>query len=270
MNTILLSSAILGGMGLIAGIVLVIAYKKLKVEEDSRIEEITALLPGINCGACGYASCHDYAVNIVEKGAKPGACAPSGDGVSEKISEIVGVAVSAGEKKKAVVKCFTKERKMSALYVGRQDCSSANQLGGGMLCKEGCLGLGDCAAVCPFDAIKMLPSGTAYTDYDRCTGCGICVASCPRKIIELVAPREDKCVYVGCSNTQPAKETRQTCSSGCIACLLCVKKGPEGMFTINNNLSAVVSQPDTSFSLEQIKCAPGCIYELSAGSKSKS
>ena len=54
--------------------------------------------------------------------------------------------------------------------------------GGAKSCAYGCLGLGDCAAVCPFDAMHVV-DGVARVDYDKCKGCGMCAQKCPKHII---------------------------------------------------------------------------------------
>lgn len=61
---------ILAAIGLVLGIVLVIAEKILHVHEDERIKEVEKMLPNFNCGACGHAGCHDMAESIVKGEAK--------------------------------------------------------------------------------------------------------------------------------------------------------------------------------------------------------
>ncbi len=65
--TILWAVLILLGIGLIFGIILAIASKVLYVKEDERIDEVVKMLPGANCGACGYAGCRALAEAIVSK-----------------------------------------------------------------------------------------------------------------------------------------------------------------------------------------------------------
>ena len=45
-------------------------------------------------------------------------------------------------------------------------------------CPFGCLGYGDCAEACPFDAI-VVENGVARIDTAACTGCGTCAKICP-------------------------------------------------------------------------------------------
>ena len=55
-------------VGAVGAIILVAAAKFMAVEEDPRIEEVSACLAGANCGGCGYAGCADYAKAVVLDG----------------------------------------------------------------------------------------------------------------------------------------------------------------------------------------------------------
>ena len=63
--TILYSVLILAGLGLLFGVGLVLFGVLFHVQEDERIKEVEKLLPNANCGACGYAGCHQMAENLV-------------------------------------------------------------------------------------------------------------------------------------------------------------------------------------------------------------
>lgn len=63
---ILWGSLILAGLGLLLGILLVIAEKFFHVEEDPRIAEVEKMLPNANCGACGFPGCHGMAEALVK------------------------------------------------------------------------------------------------------------------------------------------------------------------------------------------------------------
>ena len=260
--TVLQSIAVLGSLGIIAGLILAAAFNKLKVEDDPAVEDILKVLPGINCGACGYASCRAYSQAVAQGKAGAGLCAPGGQETAEKIIEIKGGDLSSCEKKpqKAFVMCKPEKRKFSASYKGIKSCSAANISGGGMECRYGCLGYGDCVRGCPTGAIKINSFGVAEVIPGKCSGCGICLKVCPRGIIEIRELTGDRAVYVGCSNQQSAKHTRQVCSYGCIGCGLCVKRSPEGAFVLKSNLSRVQKQ-DPGIDIEKIKCPTGCIYE---------
>ncbi len=65
MPTILIAGLVLGAIGVVLGLGLAIASKYLAVEVDSRVEDITKMLPGYNCGACGNPGCSGMAEQIV-------------------------------------------------------------------------------------------------------------------------------------------------------------------------------------------------------------
>ncbi|MGM0442156.1 MAG: RnfABCDGE type electron transport complex subunit B [Elusimicrobiota bacterium] len=259
--TVLHSVLVFGIIGLAAGLILVISYSKLKVKEDPKIRKIGEILPGINCGACGYASCHEYAVAVASKDETVDKCVAGGDEVANEIAGILGVESGSGSQIKAVVKCGVQNRKYNARYGGPENCGAADLVGGGLSCKYGCFGYGDCVDACPFDAIHLNDNNLPEVNFDKCTGCGLCVEACPRNIIELVQPEDGRIVYVGCSNEQSGKNTRQVCDSGCIGCKICEKKAPEGMFVVKDNLAGVDHQ-DREAVVDEIKCPTGCIYEL--------
>ncbi len=242
--------------------ILVISYGKLKVSETPDIKKVSRVLPGVNCGACGYASCHEYAVSVVEGKAEINECIPGGDKTAEKIGKILGLESEAGGQFKAVVKCGVRDRKYNARYKGPKSCVAADLVAGGLSCKYGCFGYGDCVEVCPFDAIYLNENNLPKVDFKKCTGCGLCVKACPRNIIELVEPEKNRIVYVGCSSKQSGKNTRTVCDSGCIGCKICEKQGPEGMFKVEDNLAGVKIQNQKA-DTDKIKCPPGCIYEFS-------
>ncbi|MCP4137944.1 MAG: RnfABCDGE type electron transport complex subunit B [bacterium] len=212
-------------IGTVFGIILSIAKLKLKVDKDPRIEEIQEVLPGANCGACGEPGCSGYATKIVMEGKDMCLCPVGGDDVIQGIAAIMGVeAGEAGIALIARVNCQggLAETSKSFVFEGPKTCSAANGfMGGFKACSHGCLGLGDCTVVCPFDAILMGENDLPIVDPIACTGCGNCVTACPRSIINLV--REDHDVFVLCKNTEKAPVMKKGCSVGCIGCRLCVK-----------------------------------------------
>lgn len=257
------SIAAFGAIALAAGIILAVAYSKLKVEEDPTVEKITEALPGLNCGACGYASCHEYAQHIAEKESDFELCRPGGDEAVRQIADILGVEGEGDSVKvKAVVRCGVKDRTYSAVYEGAgESCLAMNVTGAGMACRYGCLGGGDCVEVCPTAAIELNQNDLPVVSYEKCIGCGLCVEACPRDIIELVEPLNEEIVYVGCMSLQSAKDTKSICGEGCIGCKLCEKRAPEGMFLVEENLASVKKQVE-KVDVTGIKCPPDCIYVL--------
>lgn len=83
---VLYAVLILAGLGLILGIGVAIASKILYVKEDKRVETVTKMLPGYNCGACGYPGCSGMAEALVSQEEKtPDKCKPSKKEVKEQI-----------------------------------------------------------------------------------------------------------------------------------------------------------------------------------------
>lgn len=227
-------------IGIICAVMLAVASKIMAVKEDERFPVVRECLPGANCGACGFAGCDGYAHALIEDdGVKTNLCIPGADGVSKKLSEILGVAFEDVVEQVAVIKCkgdcnVTSE-KMD--YQGIESCAAAKLLFGGTgKCTFGCMGLGDCAKVCPNNAI-CLENGIAHINTRLCIGCGMCAGVCPNKLISIM-PDVEK-VLVTCSNTEKGAITRKECSHGCIACKKCEKECPVGAVTVENNLAKI-------------------------------
>ena len=106
-------------------------------------------------------------------------------------------------------------------------------------CPFGCLGYGDCAEACPFDAI-VVENGVARIDTAACTGCGTCAKICPRGIISMVDQASSPTAsVVTCKNTMAGAKTRKVCSVGCIGCQKCAKTCPTQSITVENNLARI-------------------------------
>ncbi|MGB9586462.1 MAG: RnfABCDGE type electron transport complex subunit B, partial [Anaerolineales bacterium] len=224
MEIFLASILVLGLLGFMFAALLGLAADYFKVEEDPRLVQVVEALPGTNCGACGSASCYNFAERLLAGEVQVNGCVAGGEEVAKKLAEIMGVEELAVHKKIAAVHCGAKEnqRKKKAVYSGVKTCAAANLVdNGGLLCSYGCLGYGDCFNVCPFDAIEM-KGGLPVIDPEKCTGCGKCVAACPRKIISLI-PYNFR-IIVACSSRDRGAETRKICPVGCIACKICEKQ----------------------------------------------
>jgi len=229
----------MAGLAIIFASILAFADKKLKVEEDPKVDRINHLLPGVNCGACGFVSCHDFAEHIVKEGIDPAKCCVAGEETVEKLFKEAGLS---GEKiypKTPLVHCAAEEenKKPAAEYKGIETCDAAGLVfGGGMQCQYGCMGFGDCSEACPFDALHMV-NKLPKVDLKKCTGCSKCAEACPRKIIEMAEKGDEKIFYVACSSYDNALRVREICGVGCIACGICEKLSPEKFFKVENNLS---------------------------------
>ncbi len=242
--TIIASVITLGVMGLLFGGGLAYASMKFAVKIDPRVEMIRNILPGANCGGCGYPGCSGYAEAVVQGNAPPTLCSPGGSTTVEKIASILGVEVGKFEPMVCVVQCRggKKEAKEKFVYYGIKDCNAAVLLGGGSkACIYGCLGLGSCEEACPYNAIKINENRIPVVDEDLCTGCGLCVSACPKGITKLV-PRSQK-VYVSCVNKERGKKVKDVCSVGCTGCTLCAnpKTTPSGKVKMEDNLPVIPS-----------------------------
>lgn len=237
---ILIPVAILSILGFALAIVLGYSADKFKVEKNPLIDELLVVLPGVNCGACGYAGCENYAVNIANSGASLTLCAVGGPPVATKIGDIMGVQVSTADVMVAYVKCNgdCNKSKDKYEYHGLMDCVSASALpgGGAKSCSYGCLGLGTCVKVCDFDAI-VIKNGIAVIDENKCTSCGACIKACPKNIIESV-PINSR-VRVACNSYDTARDAMQNCEVGCIACKKCENTCQFDAIHVNNNLAKI-------------------------------
>ncbi len=238
---ILISTLAIGILGIICGALLGYAGQKLKVEVDERVKEIEEILPGANCGACGYPGCSGYAKAIVDGKAPINLCSPGGVEVQEKIGKIMGIEVSeASQPPVAHVKCSgdNKTVKKIADYKGIMTCNAIHlTTGGDKACVYGCLGYGDCEAACPFDAIHIEEDGLPHVIEEKCTGCGLCAEACPRDIIEMV-PRDAK-IFVNCVSYDFGPDVSKVCKKGCIGCSLCVRLTNDGSMEMIDNLAVV-------------------------------
>ena len=235
MTGIILAAVVVGGTGLFIGVFLGIAGKKFAVKVDEREEAILGVLPGNNCGGCGYAGCSGLAAAIVKGEAEVSGCPVGGAPVAAKIGDIMGVAAGTQERQTAFVKCAgtCEKANQDYEYTGVQDCAAMAFVpnGGPKSCNYGCLGFGNCVKACPFDAIHVV-DGVAVVDKDACKACGKCIAKCPHHLIEL-APYEQQ-TFVGCSSTAKGKAVTTACEIGCIGCKKCEKTCPNGAITVTD------------------------------------
>jgi len=179
---------LLGGMGLVIGAGLAVASKVFYVYVDPTVEKIDDLLPGANCGGCGFPGCAANAEAIVAGKSSPDSCVAGGTELAEAIAEVMGMKIEAKEPDIALPGCTygVRDAALKFAYDGLSSCQAAAMLYGGMkVCQIGCLGLGSCAAACPFGAITMGKNGLPVVDEVKCTGCGTCERVCPKNIITL-------------------------------------------------------------------------------------
>lgn len=239
MNVIIVAVVSVTAIGVICAIVLSVASKLMYVKIDERVSQLTAIMPGANCGTCGYPGCSGYAEALVSGTVNTNLCPPGGSKLVEKISSILGVEAGSIEQKTAVVYCggdsHSRQKKME--YKGIQSCAAAKQLfAGESACAFGCLGYGDCKIVCPANAICM-DNDLAQVIPENCTGCGLCVKACPINLISIV--KADTPVFIACKNIEKGAAARKKCANACIACGKCVRECPGGAIVVENNLAVI-------------------------------
>ncbi|MFO7870105.1 MAG: RnfABCDGE type electron transport complex subunit B [Kiritimatiellia bacterium] len=261
MNTILITGITVGGIGAAAGAALAVASRFLSVRDDPRVEKVAGVLPGVNCGGCGYAGCADYAKAIVLNDAPINLCSAGGQEVLEKVAEVMGKEADAEEKKAAIVLCGGDLDKAPRRfeYNGVADCAAAAAVDGGdKACGYGCLGYGSCARVCPVGAIEIKHC-LAYVHPDVCIGCGACVNACPRGLIKLVPVSRQ--IHVVCSSKDRGAAVKKVCKVGCIGCTKCAKNVDSKQITMDGALAVVdYDKPLENEKLVEL-CPGNCIVK---------
>ncbi len=260
-NVIVISVLILGGIAILAALILYVIAKKFKVEEDPRIDLVAECLPGANCGGCGFAGCRNFAEACV-KDFSGKVCTAGGNDVMKKVADVLGVQAETAEAKIAVVRCQGSNecRPKTNNYEGAKTCAIvAATYGGQTGCAFGCIGLGDCESVCQFGAIKVNEkTGLPEVNEEKCTGCGACVKACPKIVIELRKKAvKFRKVYVSCVNKDKGATAKKACSKACIGCGKCAKTCPFGAITVENNLAYI--------DFEKCKMCRKCVVECPTG-----
>ena len=232
-------------LGLVLAVVLYLVARRFKVEEDPRIDEVEKVMPGANCGGCGFAGCRAFAEATV-KAASPDEnfCPVGGNDVMAKVAAILGFEAKVKAPMVAVVRCngTCENRPRINEYGGYPSCKvKAALYSGDTGCAFGCLGCGDCVAACSFGALSMDPeTGLPVVDEEKCTGCGACSKACPKGVIELRAkgPRGMR-VYVSCINKDKGPAAKKACAAACIGCGICAKTCTHDAITVVDNIAYI-------------------------------
>lgn len=262
---------VLGGIALIASVILYVCSKKFAVKEDPRLAVVNEALPGANCGGCGFPGCSGMADALV-KGADAGSidglnCPVGGLDVMSSVADLLGMAIANTEPKVAVVRCngTCELRARIAEYDGLRTCTAMNATGSGETgCGYGCLGCGDCVEACQFDAIHLNEkTGLPEVDEEKCTSCGACVKACPRHIIELRkrGPKNRR-VYVRCVNKDKGAAAMKACKAACICCGKCQKECKFEAITIESNLCYIDSEKCRLCRKCEAACPTGAIVAV--------
>lgn len=268
MITVLTALAALGGLTIILALLLVMANRKLYVQEDPRIDMVEEMLPAANCGACGYPGCRPFAEALVAGEALPGKCTVSSEEGRAKIAKFLGVDVGAQEKVVARLACAggINVARNHAKYKGLKTCRGAALIsGGGKGCFWGCLGLGDCMEVCDFDAIYMNEFHLPVVIDEKCTACGDCVEICPKDLFEL-HPISHR-LWVACKNLEAGDEILEECEVACTACARCAMDAPNGLIEMKNNLPVIDYSKNHNTKVPIQRCPTGAIVWLEKDGK---
>jgi electron transport complex protein RnfB len=215
-------------LGLVFGFALAAAALRFAVPVDPTVERVREALPSANCGACGFAGCTAYAEAVVEnKDVAPNLCAPGRAPVAQQLAKLTHKELGSVVDRIVVMSCHgvSAYARDEAEYLGIGTCAAAALVfGGPKACKNGCLGLGDCVRVCPFDALSLGSEGIAVVDSEKCTGCGLCVPACPKNLFQFY-PRARR-IELSCVAREKQAVVRSTCMVGCTLCRKCVAKCP--------------------------------------------
>jgi len=254
-SIILITAIVAAALALILGLALGLFRELFKVEEDPLIGLIRDALPGANCGGCGFPGCDGYAAEVAA-GGDIAKCTAGGKAVVDKLAELMGTGSVELQPMVAVDCCLGSDSiaVKRGKYTGLPTCRAAKLAGGVKLCSWGCIGFGDCVAVCKFGALTMKEDHLPTVNWGKCTGCKVCVAECPQGILRVI-PKDKKIVLALCSNRNPVRAAiRKTCRLGCIKCGICVKQCPEQCIVIDNGIPLVNYDKCTACGTCEQKC----------------
>lgn len=229
----------LAGFGLLLGALLAIASRRFYVEVDPRVEKVLNALPKSNCGACGLPGCEAAAEAVVQGRVPVSVCRAGGPQVTAEVARIMGVEFETGIPRVARIHCKggIAVSPLRAHYQGVSSCRAADITGAHKACPFGCLGLHDCADVCPVNAIIFDKQGLRRVIARKCTGCGLCIDACPRGLIELV-PANSK-VISRCKSQYIGKKATEVCRVACIGCRKCEKACPNDAIKVENGYAVI-------------------------------
>lgn len=250
MDTILSGVLVLGGIGFFAALILYYVAQKFAVKDDMRVVKIERILPGVNCGGCGKAGCHDFATACAKANAEELDklyCTVGGNKLMKEIADIMGYTITEKEPTIAVLRCqgSCQNAPIKFEFTGLKSCRLAAQIATARSeCPYGCMRLGDCVKACKFGALSInKETGLPQVDENKCVACGACVEVCPKKLFELRPKGKDGArVYVACRNEQKGAVARKNCKVACIGCMKCTKINSK--IKVENNLSYIPSNID--------------------------
>jgi RnfABCDGE-type electron transport complex B subunit len=264
--TVAVAAGILAGVGLVFGALIALANRRFKVWEDPRIDEVTALLPGANCGACGFPGCRGFAEACVKGSVKPAGCTVMSEDMRADVAAYLGVDAGQAEKRVARLLCAggSDVAPRKAAYRGVESCAAAVAVGGGGKgCAWGCVGLADCAVACTFGAITMNAGGLPVVDAEKCTACNDCVVACPLELFTILPVSHH--LLVQCRSLLDGDDATRVCAVACNACGRCAADAP-GLISMRDGL-AVIDYASIEMETRDAtsRCPTGAIVWLEGG-----
>lgn len=256
----------LAGAAIVLGIVLAVASRRFRVEIDPRVEEILKVLPGSNCGACGLPGCEAAAEAVAAGEAPPTICKAGGPDVTAELGKVMGIEVESTTPMVAHIHCRGGKSlsPLKAIYQGVNSCRASEvAMGGGKACPYGCIGLMDCANICPVSAIEYDEEGIRRVNVRKCTGCGLCADVCPRGLIEIVPAHAH--VFVRCKCQYTGKKALSVCKVACIGCKKCEKVCPSDAIHVENGFATIDYDKCTDCGECAMACPTGSIQIWTEG-----
>lgn len=147
-------------LSLILGLILGFADRLFAVEGNAFVGEIEAMMPGSNCGQCGFPGCSGAANAIVDGSADVTCCPPGGKALAAALAAKMGITIDLTQLKDDGPKIA-------------------------VVSEEICIGCARCAKVCPTDAIIGAAKQIHNVLREACTGCNSCVEKCPTEALSL-------------------------------------------------------------------------------------
>jgi len=253
--------AYLAGLCVSLAAVLAFANRRLYVWEDPRIDSVTDMLPGANCGACGVPGCRAFAEQVVGGSVQPGQCPVGGAETASAVASFLGVDAGSTERMVARLLCAggSDVADQYGTYDGYESCRAAATIAGGAKgCTYGCLGLADCEVACTFDALRMAENGLPVVDFDLCTGCGDCVTACPKDLFEMYPVRRQ--LLVQCKSLLEGDQALEVCRVACTGCGICVSDAPDRLMRMENTLPVIdASQTNLETPIATYRCPTSAI-----------
>jgi Na+-translocating ferredoxin:NAD+ oxidoreductase subunit B len=147
-------------LGLVLGLLLGFADRIFAVEVNPIIAQVEGMMPGSQCGQCGFPGCSAAAGAIVDGRAPVTCCPPGGKALAAALSSKLGISLDLGD--------LVDEGPKLAF-----------------VSEEICIGCCRCIKACPTDAIVGAAKQIHNVIREACTGCGNCVERCPTEAVIL-------------------------------------------------------------------------------------